>query len=57
MQDIKIVKKEEIIKALKKVGIKKGDIVLVHSALSKLGRIEGRKEGDEYLEILYKAFF
>jgi aminoglycoside 3-N-acetyltransferase len=56
MQNKKLVKKEEIIKSLKKVGIKKGDIVLVHSALSKIGRVEGGKEGSEYLEILYKAF-
>lgn len=53
----RIIKKEEIIRALKKVAIKKGDIVLVHSALSEIGRIEGGKGGDEYLANLCKAFF
>ncbi len=57
MKNNKIIKQEEIIKALMKIGIKKGDIILVHSALSKIGRIEGRKERDKYLEVLYKAFF
>jgi aminoglycoside 3-N-acetyltransferase len=56
-ENMKIVKREEIIEALKKVGIKKGDIILVHSALSKIGRIDGEKEGNEYLNILLKAFF
>jgi aminoglycoside 3-N-acetyltransferase len=56
MKDKKAVKKEEITQALKRVGLKKGDVVLVHSGLSKIGLIEGRKEGDEYLETLYQGF-
>ena len=57
MKNIKIVKKEEITQSLIKVGVKKGDVVLVHSSLSMIGRIEGGKKGNEYLKTLHDAFF
>jgi len=39
-----VVTKEEIKKGLKALGLKKGDIVMVHSALSSLGTVEGGPE-------------
>jgi len=36
-----IVTKEDIVRAFKKLGIVEGDTVLIHSALSKVGKIEG----------------
>lgn len=40
----KTVTKSEIVSGLKKLGLKKGDIVLVHSSLSSLGKVEGGPE-------------
>ena len=38
---MKIVQKQDIIFALKDLGLAKGDIVLVHSSLSSFGYVEG----------------
>jgi aminoglycoside 3-N-acetyltransferase len=41
LKKMKPVTKEEIINDLKKLGLKKGDIVLVHSSLSAIGYVDG----------------
>lgn len=40
----KVITKDEIKKGLKKLGLKKGNVVLVHSSLSSLGKVEGGSE-------------
>ncbi len=40
----RIITKDEIKKGLKKLGLKKGSVVLVHSSLSSLGKVEGGPE-------------
>ncbi len=54
--DKSIVKKEEIINGLKKLGLKKGDMILVHSSLSSLGYVEGGADTviDAFLEVVGK---
>ncbi|MGC8805853.1 MAG: aminoglycoside N(3)-acetyltransferase, partial [Candidatus Ratteibacteria bacterium] len=39
-----VVTKNDIVLGLKKLGLRKGDIVLVHSSLSSLGKVEGGPE-------------
>ncbi|HOK80346.1 MAG TPA: AAC(3) family N-acetyltransferase [bacterium] len=39
-----VVTKNDIVSGLRKLGLKKGDIVLVHSSLSSLGKVEGGPE-------------
>lgn len=50
-------KKEEIIFGLKQIGLKKGDIVLLHSSLSSLGHVEGGANTviEAFLELLDKT--
>lgn len=43
-EKISLVKKEDLIKGFEELGIKKGDIVFVHSSLSSLGYVEGGAE-------------
>ena len=38
---VPIVKKADVTKAMKKLGVKKGDTLMVHSSLSKLGHVKG----------------
>jgi aminoglycoside 3-N-acetyltransferase len=53
-----MIRYEDIVSALKTVGLKRNDIVLVHSALGKLGRIKGIATDDrfKYIECIYNAF-
>ncbi|PIR13672.1 aminoglycoside N(3)-acetyltransferase [Candidatus Falkowbacteria bacterium CG11_big_fil_rev_8_21_14_0_20_39_10] len=53
---MKIFTKREIEKVLIKLGLKKGDTVLVHSDISRIGMIRGCKSKEEYLEILFNIF-
>lgn len=48
------VKKEQILDDLKNIGVRSGDILLVHSALSKIGFVEGGPDAliDVFLEAL-----
>lgn len=50
---------EDITSAFKSVGLRRGDTVLVHSSLSKIGAIKGieRTETEKYLACIYRAFF
>ena len=49
-------RKREIVKGLNGLGLKKGDIVLLHSALSTLGRVAGGANTvvDAFIEVLAK---
>jgi aminoglycoside 3-N-acetyltransferase len=51
------VKKEDIILGLKQIGLKKGDIVLLHSSLSSLGHVDGGAHTvvEAFLELLDKT--
>lgn len=52
------VKYETIVKGLREAGLKKGDIVLVHSSFSKMGFIDGVNSDDQeaFFEKILKAF-
>jgi aminoglycoside 3-N-acetyltransferase len=52
------VKYNDIISKLRDVGLSKGDIVLVHSSLSKIGVVDGIAPEDRkaFLECIYRAF-
>lgn len=49
-------RKEDIAAGLKKLGLKRGDVVLLHSALSSFGRVEGGADAviDAFLDTLGK---
>ena len=51
-----LVTKEDIIKGLKEVGFRTGDIIMVHSSLSSIGYVEGGADTviDAFLEIIDK---
>lgn len=53
---MKIVTKREIEKALIKLGLKKGDAVLVHSDIFRIGMIKGCDRKEEYLATLFNIF-
>ncbi len=54
MKDKPIITKQDIIDGLKKLGLKAGDDVIVHSALTSFGKVEGGADGliDALLELL-----
>lgn len=53
-----MVKKSDIIKILRDLGLRKGDTVMVHSALSGLGMIEGVPQNDSksYCKAIFDSF-
>lgn len=54
---MKTIAKQEICQALVDVGIKRGDVILVHSDISLIGSIRGCSNKEEYLKILFETFF
>ena len=52
-----MMKRQELAKALAGMGLKKNDIVLLHSALSSLGQVEGGADGviDAFMQVLGKG--
>lgn len=54
---MEIITKQELYEALVKVGIKKADVILVHSDIAMIGLIKGCCNKEEYLETLYKTFW
>lgn len=49
--------KEGIIKALKSVGVRRGQIIYLQSSLYSLGKIEGIKTREEFCKIYYESIF
>jgi len=54
----KIIKENELRKALRKIGLTRGDTVLVHSSLRNMGKIEGIDEKDRhgYCQAIFQCF-
>jgi len=48
---------EDLVKALRSVGVKKGDSLFVHSNLGFFGKLKGAKGKDEYYRSFKKALF
>lgn len=48
------ISRQDLVEALRKVGLQRGDVVLVHSALRKIGPVEGGADGiiDAFLKVL-----
>lgn len=56
-QERPIVRKEDIVNGLRELGLKEGDVVLVHSSLSSFGYVEGGADAviDALLEVVGKS--